>query len=306
MAGPRLPPLSPEGRSEAVEGSPLSRALSERNESADVFAPTLASRPLGVLPATTRLLRKLSPRGPMLSYEPLVRSRRGVAMRRLSESLSLRATERCLLVYLVLYIVPEPFSPLFEAAWVMLVPWVGAQVLHLAAPIVVLPNGSGDTTFNYVHVLSTLVLAAAAALTWTLAQMRSAVSPHPGGRPHLRPLRPRHGPGELWVGEVLSPAIPRSECDPAHRDLRRLLAHGVAVGIHGLSTSYNVFAGVMELGSGLLLFFRRTTLLGAVAAATVLANIVMLNFSYDVGQARLAPLARAGGLSPRTGCTTAD
>jgi hypothetical protein len=50
----------------------------------------------------------------------------------------------------------------------------------------------------------------------------------------------------------------------------------------GYSTAYNVFTGGAEVVGGGLLFFRRTTTLGALVVSAVMANVVMLNFSYDV------------------------
>jgi hypothetical protein len=50
----------------------------------------------------------------------------------------------------------------------------------------------------------------------------------------------------------------------------------------GASTAYIVFSGVMEVLGGALLLLRRTTTLGAMVCCAVLANIVALNFCYDV------------------------
>ncbi|MGI8958395.1 MAG: hypothetical protein ACR2IV_01260 [Bryobacteraceae bacterium] len=50
----------------------------------------------------------------------------------------------------------------------------------------------------------------------------------------------------------------------------------------GASTAYTFFSGLAEATAGLLLLFRRTTTLGALAAGAVQLNIVMLNFCYDV------------------------
>jgi hypothetical protein len=50
----------------------------------------------------------------------------------------------------------------------------------------------------------------------------------------------------------------------------------------GASVGYNIFAGLGEAVGGLLLFFRRTTLLGSLILVGVLANVVALNFCYDV------------------------
>ena len=37
-------------------------------------------------------------------------------------------------------------------------PWVGRHILHLSYAITVFPNGSGDTTYNYVEVLCFLAV----------------------------------------------------------------------------------------------------------------------------------------------------
>jgi hypothetical protein len=50
----------------------------------------------------------------------------------------------------------------------------------------------------------------------------------------------------------------------------------------GASPAYQIFGGIGELAGGLLLFWRRTTLLGALILLGVLANVVALNFCFDV------------------------
>jgi hypothetical protein len=50
----------------------------------------------------------------------------------------------------------------------------------------------------------------------------------------------------------------------------------------GYSTAYNVLAGGAESIGGLLLFFRRTTTLGALLLVGVIGNVAALNFCYDV------------------------
>jgi hypothetical protein len=50
----------------------------------------------------------------------------------------------------------------------------------------------------------------------------------------------------------------------------------------GFSTAYSVFGGLAEALGGALLFFRRTTTLGALIVAAVMLNVFMLNLAYDV------------------------
>jgi hypothetical protein len=50
----------------------------------------------------------------------------------------------------------------------------------------------------------------------------------------------------------------------------------------GFSPLYTSFTGVSEVIAGTLLLFRRTTTLGALLVAGIMANVLMLNVSYDV------------------------
>ncbi|SDG21081.1 hypothetical protein SAMN04487996_11677 [Dyadobacter soli] len=51
----------------------------------------------------------------------------------------------------------------------------------------------------------------------------------------------------------------------------------------GIVPWYQVFAGVVELTAGILLFFRGTTMLGAILLLGALGDIVYVNFAYDGG-----------------------
>ena len=50
-----------------------------------------------------------------------------------------------------------------------------------------------------------------------------------------------------------------------------------------VSPGYTVFTGLVELLGAVLLFFRRTTLVGAMVLAGALTNVVVMDFAYGVG-----------------------
>jgi uncharacterized membrane protein YphA (DoxX/SURF4 family) len=50
----------------------------------------------------------------------------------------------------------------------------------------------------------------------------------------------------------------------------------------GTSYSYSLFGGLLEVLAGLLLLFRKTTLLGALLAFGVLANVFAVNLGFDI------------------------
>jgi hypothetical protein len=76
--------------------------------------------------------------------------------------------------------------------------------------------------------------------------------------------------GYLTPGELLRPLGQLSRF--------RLLWDFMAV-----SPGYTIFTGAIELLGAVLLFFRRTTLLGAILLAGALVNVVAMDFAYRVG-----------------------
>ena len=198
---------------------------------------------------------------------------------------------RALFVYLLLYAFPFPLNLIpvyggileeqYSELWHEPVPWVGEQVF--GAEVKFRPGGSGDTTYNYVQLFCFLVLALAAAAVWTILDRKrpSYARLHEWMRVYVRfflaatmisygaikiiPVQM----GPPWLGKLIQPI---GEGSPM----------GLAWTFMGASDSYMIFTGAAEMLGGLLLCFRRTTLLGALVSAGVMSNVVMMNFSYDV------------------------
>ncbi|HEU4411965.1 MAG TPA: hypothetical protein VFS43_42380 [Polyangiaceae bacterium] len=179
-----------------------------------------------------------------------------------------------------------PFSTLmegYEALWNAIVPWVGRRVLGVTGPIVNAPTGAGDTMYAYVRLFCDAVLAVAATAVWSLLDRR---------RPNYARLQ---GALRVYLRYTLALAILFYGADkvikaqfptPTLGHLARTYGESTPMGLlwtfMGYSTAYNVFAGAGETLGGLLLFFRRTTTLGALVVSAVMGNVVMLNFCYDV------------------------
>ena len=84
-------------------------------------------------------------------------------------------------IYFALYIFPFPLGwvpfteiiqVLYQQAWLRPVNWVGANILSIPYEINILPNGSGDTTYNYVLVFIFAAIAILSAITWTILDYR--------------------------------------------------------------------------------------------------------------------------------------
>jgi hypothetical protein len=185
---------------------------------------------------------------------------------------------------------PFPFSYLpvlsfvagpYIQVWNWLVPWAGSRVFGLS--ITVLPNGSGDTTYNYVQAFCQLQLAAVGTLMWTALDSRR--TNYPKLHAWLRALvRFYLATTLIWYGsiKVIQSQFP---APPLWRFLQpygESSPMGLLWTFMGMSTAYNLFTGLGEMVAGLLLTMRRTTLLGALISLGVMSHVAMLNFSYDV------------------------
>jgi hypothetical protein len=199
---------------------------------------------------------------------------------------------RFVFIYLVLYNLPFPVGTLphtekaadkYAAIWHAMVPWVGRHLLHLHQAIAVFTNGSGDTTYDYVLVLCYLLLAAAAAVVWSIADR---------GRLNYRALHKwlrlyvRFSLGGTMIAYGAFKVIQSQFPAPTLSHLLEPYGESSPMGLlwtqMGASHLYNVFAGLAEMGGGVLLFVPRLTLLGALLLTGALSNVFMLNMSYDV------------------------
>ena len=195
------------------------------------------------------------------------------------------------IAYLVLYAFPFPLDSLpfgnFLAThwgnlWRAVVPWIGEHVLHLSYKIAPYSNGSGDTTFGYVKILSFLVLAIVATAVWSLVDHRRNYA---RGYQWLQ-LYVRILLGATLLSYGATKVIPTQMSDPA---LSRLLTtYGDSAPMSllwtfmGVSKSYEIFTGLVEMLGGILLFFPGLATLGALVCTAATANIFLLNISYDV------------------------
>jgi hypothetical protein len=183
---------------------------------------------------------------------------------------------RFFFVYFLLYLTP------FEI-WNGIVPWVGEAILALPDPITIFPNGSGDTTFNYVQLLCFAGIAVVAAGIWSVVDR---------SRPNYNTLLYwlvvllryylaftmfAYGFAKIFKTQFPSPSLlrllqPYGQSSPM----------GLAWTFMGYSEGYNWFTGLGEVIGGGLLLFRRTTALGAIILLVVISNIVAINFCFDV------------------------
>lgn len=211
-----------------------------------------------------------------------------------------RALFRFACLYLLLYNLPfplahlpfqgpdEPLAALAEAASGYseytdgVATQFGTAVLGMAK-VERLPTGSGDTPIDYAHAALLASIALLGALIWWFFDRR--------GRAHdvlhaaLR-LYVRYALAAILLGYGFHKVFPLQFGSMQDERLFGTFGHASPMNMLwtflAASAPYTIFSGAMEVLGGVLLFFRRTTTLGALVSIAVMTNIVMLNLCYDV------------------------
>ena len=197
---------------------------------------------------------------------------------------------RFVFVYFILYIFPFPLNAIpglenvvkpYGELWNAIVPRVGK--LLFGVTITVFPNGSGDTTYNYVQVFCLFLIAVTVAAIWTVLDRKRISYPalYRGLRVYVRYSL---ATTMITYGavKVIKSQFPNPSLDRLLQPFGDASPMGLLWTFMGASESYNLFTGAGELLGGLLLTTRRTTLLGALVCFAVMSQVAMLNFSYDV------------------------
>ena len=144
-------------------------------------------------------------------------------------------------------------------------------------------TGSGDGLFAYLDVLLDASLAVLLALAWWAWRRSTPISRTAidVGRTLLRYylawIMLSYGFAKLFPLQFPAPGPdrllqPYGDSSPM----------GLLWTFMGASAGYQMFGGAGEVLAGLLLLWRRTTLLGALVATTVMTNVFALNLFYDV------------------------
>jgi hypothetical protein len=159
---------------------------------------------------------------------------------------------------------------------------VGTYVFHVGAtgPI---SRASSDSTSAYIEIFCWLAIAAAVAVVWTVIDRGRSNDERlaKGLRVYVR-LCLACSMISYGSLKVIKAQFPDPSLDRLLQPFGDASPMGLLWTFMGASTPYNIFTGAAEVLGGVLLVARRTMLFGALISATVLANVVMLNFSYDV------------------------
>lgn len=206
--------------------------------------------------------------------------------------LATRVAFRFVFAYVFLYnfafpldslpVIGGPLSTAISDFWERVVPWVFRHVAN-GQQLSTDMSGSGDRAFDYAQTGLFLALAVIAASVWSVVDRHR--TRYEKAHDFLRVyVRYTLAMAMLSYGfsKVFKTQFPFPSMDKLTQSVGELSPMGLLWTFMGYSPGYNLFTGGAEVLGGLLLFFRRTTTLGALVVVGVMSNVVALNFFYDV------------------------
>jgi uncharacterized membrane protein YphA (DoxX/SURF4 family) len=194
----------------------------------------------------------------------------------------LRFLQLYIISYVYLFIFTSQFSPLAEI-YKNGVLWLCKNIFHQNQVEYIQMTGSGDTTLDYWVVIVNIGLAAVAALVILLADKKQRTFKDFHWftvvivRYYVAMIMLSYGFAKLHNGQFPPNSIGRLE-----EKIGDMSPMGVVWTMMGASTGYTFVSGLLEAIGGLLLLFRRTKTFGALFSMTVMINVALLNFFYDV------------------------
>ncbi|MCT2563728.1 hypothetical protein [Chryseobacterium herbae] len=184
--------------------------------------------------------------------------------------------------YVYLFIFTSQVSPLqgINKTGVL---WLCKNIFQQKQVEYIMMTGSGDTTLDYWVVVVNMSLAAVAALVVLLIDKKQRTFKDLHWftvvvvRYYVAMIMLSYGFAKLHNGQFPANTIGRLE-----EKVGDMSPMGVIWSMMGASTGYTFVSGLLEATGGLLLLFRRTKTFGALFSMTVMINVALLNFFYDV------------------------
>lgn len=196
-------------------------------------------------------------------------------------------------LYVLIYIFPFPLHHLPYGSMYITQPidkfkgslnlFVGKYILGFEHLEYVPMNGSGDTTLDYISILSYALLAILILIP-ILVLVRNRFNLNLFYKFILVYMRYFVGLTLISYGVIkfLHGQFPGPSYLALESSYGDFSPMGLAWRFFGYSDLYKAFMGVSEILAGALLLFRRTQLLGALIAIAVTTNIFIVNLSFDV------------------------
>jgi len=173
-------------------------------------------------------------------------------------------------------------SKVVEPIWSPIVRWIAKSILHVQL--------AGPISAQWVGLFCVATFAAFGTLAWTIADHRRLEyrSLYEWLRVYCRfaaaVLLMSYGLEKVLITQADFPPAPSALLKP----LGSFDPASFFFAYLATSPVYQAFAGTVELLAGLLLIPRRTTAIGALLAAGAMANVLVVNWAFDIRMYRIS------------------
>ncbi|ANI89943.1 hypothetical protein A9P82_11975 [Arachidicoccus ginsenosidimutans] len=186
------------------------------------------------------------------------------------------------IVYVFIFIAFSQFIPSMPFYEKFIV-WVGKTFLHIKDLHKIERTGSGDTTYDYVLVFVNIIISCFISLiilitdhkrkTYRQLYLFTIVI----ARYYVAYTMLSYGFAKIFNGQFPGNGYYRLE-----EKVGDMSPMGMVWTFMGASRTYTFVSGLLECIGGALLLFRKTKTFGSLFSMTVMLNVALLNFMYDV------------------------
>ena len=160
--------------------------------------------------------------------------------------------------------------------------WFGESIVGIPYKINTGPNGSGDTTYDYMVIFVVFGIAIVGTIIWSALDRKRA---NYRNLYYVLTTAVRYYVGLMLISYGLVKVIQLQFSAPHFFRLMQPYGESSPMGLAwtflGFSEGYNLFMGIAEVLAGLLLF-RRTMTFGAIITLMTAMNVMAVNYFYDV------------------------
>lgn len=173
-------------------------------------------------------------------------------------------------------------TELYNKVLYKFIPYIGEHLLGITYKIRTGPNGSGDTTYDYIVVLMILIISILATIIWSLLDRKST---NYKKLYYWLTVAIRFYIGIMLINYGIWKLIKLQFGYPSMQTLTQTFGESspmrLAWTFLGFSKGYNIFMGLAEFAA-IFLLFRRTLTFGLIITLATTANVMAVNYFYDV------------------------
>ncbi|MFG2445250.1 DoxX family protein [Nocardia fluminea] len=172
-----------------------------------------------------------------------------------------------------------------SAGWLMtpLVDWAAVHVFSVREPLVHAATASSDRTYDWILLCCLLAIAAVATLIWSVMDRQR--TRYTTSLVWFRAFLRFALAGQLMlygIAKIMLTQMPSPPLSTLVTPFGELTPMGLLWSSVGAAPVYEIMIGTFEAVGGLLLVLPRTTAVGALLGTVGLAQVFVLNMTYDV------------------------